>query len=330
MSKLSLFLALVALGMTSVAAGLWFTRPPDSDARVAVLETKLREAEATIARLNKQHSGSSLSHAATSESRSSLISAADPDSLSGTVPPATASPATVRQGAPSVAGTLSGQAASSAALPARSDKRLAEAEARYSDLINRFGLQPDEKEAFKVLAARRDDIRKKVFSKLADPTLTAPQRQAILAEGQGQMGQVDSSVKEFLNNDQDYEAFQKWDHQNVERNQMDDARSIFEKNGVELSADQETWLTDELYGLRRNTQGLGDPYSAETLAGRRIDQPYIASALAKHDADTAVLLQNARSHMSQAQISALATVRYQQRVRMEAQLWNMARTTGQR
>ncbi|MDB6138856.1 MAG: hypothetical protein JWO94_1928, partial [Verrucomicrobiaceae bacterium] len=55
---------------------------------------------------------------------------------------------------------------------------------------------------------------------------------------------------------------------------------------------------------------------------------YVGAQLAKFDGDTNILLQNARSYMSPPQITALGSIRYQQRVRLESQLWNMARTTG--
>ncbi|MDB6139080.1 MAG: hypothetical protein JWO94_2152, partial [Verrucomicrobiaceae bacterium] len=183
MPKSSLILAVMAVAMTTVAAGLWFTRPPDSEARVAMLEARLREADAVIARLNKQHSATSATHAAPGGSTISSISSEDPahpgilgNKMTGATTAAGGNP-------PPEA------AASTTNTPVvKSDKRLAEAEARYSDLINQFGLQPDEKEAFKNLAAKRDDIRKGVFSKLADPSLTPAQRQAILAQGKAEMG----------------------------------------------------------------------------------------------------------------------------------------------
>ncbi|MDB6074631.1 MAG: hypothetical protein JWO89_2271 [Verrucomicrobiaceae bacterium] len=326
MTKSSLLFAIIALGMTAVAASLWVTRPPDSDARVAILESTLKEANATIARLSKQHSSTTLApHSTAGGGMASLISA---DSA-----PAPGSVAHTQNDQGTTGGGNNDQEAAATASsgpPVKSDKRLAEAEARYSDLINQFGLQPDEKEAFKNLAAKRDDIRNRVFAKLADPTLTPAQRQAILSEGQAAMAQIDGSIRQFLNNDQDYNTFLKYDHQNVERNQMNDARPIFEKNGAPLSSSQEQWLNDEFWKLRTSDPALGDAYSAETLAGRRIDGQYIARLLAKHDKDTAIALQDARTQMSQPQIAALGTVRYQQRVRLEAHLWNMARTTGQR
>lgn len=328
MTKTSLLLAIVALGMTAVSASLWVTRPPDSDARVAILESKLKEANATITRLSKQHSSTDLVPHSATGGTVSLISA-DHSTTPGSVGHTQDSQGAGSGGSDNA--QASGTTTTGFSGPAvKSDKRLAEAEARYSDLINQLGLQPDEKEAFKDLAAKRDDIRKSVFSRLADPTLTPAQRQAILAEGKAQMAQLDESMRQFLNNDDDFNTFQKYDNQNVERHQMDDARPIFAKNGVPLSSSQEQWLTNELWRLRNDTKGLGDVYSAETLAGRSINQQYIASYLAKHDADTSVLLQNARSQMSPPQVSTLGTVRYQQRVRTESQLWNMARTTGQR
>ena len=321
MQKSTLILALVAATMTAIAAGLWVARPADMSSQVAVLESKLRESEAVIARLNKQHSATMLTHLPGAGGTASAITANDPATPGslGSKPASANGPGQPNSASP--AGTAS-------APVVKSDKRLAEAEARYADLINQFGLQPDEKEAFKNLAAKRDDIRKGVFSKLSDPTLTPAQRQAILADGKAQLGQVDESVRQFLNNDQDYSTFQNWENQNVERNQLDDARPIFEKYGAPLSPEQETQLSNEAWKLRTNNPALGDPYSADTFVGRRIDQAYVASQLAKFDSDTTIMLQNARSYMSQPQITALASMRYQQRVRLESQLWNMARTTG--
>ena len=333
MSKLSItttsVLALVALSMASIAAGLWFTRNPDMSQQVAVLEAKVRENETVIAGLRKQLSSANRPHV-TGAAGASEIAAGNSDMFAakggqqGTLGSAT-------KGAPPTAAEAAAATAAVAGTTpvVKSDKRLAQAEARYADLINQFGLASDEKEAFKALAAQRDDIRKDTFSKLSDPSLTAAQRQAILADAKAQVGQVDDSVRQFLNNDGDYNTFQKWEAQNIERTQMDDARAIFDKNGVPLSPEQETTLMDQAYGLRTNNQGLGDPYSADTLAGRRIDQNYIASALAKFDSDTAILVQGARSYMSPQQILSFQAVRYQQRVQLESRLWGMARTTAQ-
>src|SRR3569623_438696 len=135
MSKSILVLALVSMIMTAVAAGLWFTRPPDSNAQEAALEARLREAEAVIARLKSQQPAGLASHSSEHGRSASESSIMAPHSAT--------------------TGTLQGQQAAPppqpavTAPPVKADKRLAEAEARYADLNNQFGLQPDEKEAFK-------------------------------------------------------------------------------------------------------------------------------------------------------------------------------------
>lgn len=314
MSKPNLVLAFVSLVMTAVAAGLWFTRPADSNAQVAALEARLREAESTIAKLKVNQKTSGLASRSSSEGESSIT--------------ASHTPAT---------GTLQGQQAAPppqptmTTAPVKADKRLAEAEARYADLINQFGLQPDEKEAFKDLAAKRDDIRKAAFAKLSDPTLTPAQRQAILADAKAQMGQLDDSVRQFLNNDADYNTFQKWEAQNIERGQLDGARNAFEKNGVSLTPEQEGWMKDQWYEGRAelNRLGLGDPYNADTLANVHVDQNYINRVLAAYDAASAVRLQNARSRFTPQGLAAFQTAEYQNRVQLESRLWAMARTSSQ-
>jgi hypothetical protein len=317
MSKSTLVLALVSMIMTAVAAGLWFTRPPDSNAQVAALEARLREAEAVIARLKSQQPAGLASRSSEHRSSASESSIMAPHSAT--------------------TGTLQGQQAAPppqpavTAPPVKADKRLAEAEARYADLINQFGLQPDEKEAFKDLAAKRDDIRKAAFAKLSDPTLTPAQRQAILADAKAQMGQLDDSVRQFLNNDTDYNTFQKWEAQNIERGQLDSARNIFEKNGVVLTPEQESILKDQWYQGRQdlNRQGLGDPYNADTLANVHVDQNYINRVLAAYDAASAVRMQNARSQFTPQGLAAYQAVEYQNRVQLESRLWSLARTSGQ-
>ncbi len=318
-----LLLALVAMGTTVASIGLWITRPEDQSTRVALLEAKVREDEVVIARLRKQQSAANWSHAP-----SSLITS--PGGASGvadTEGGAGAGKAAAGQQAQAAAAGPAGDAQAAPVAPVMTDRRLAEAEARYAGLINQLALQPDEKEAFKTLAARREDIRKDTFAKLADPSLTLPQRQAILADAKAQVAQVDDSMRQFLNNDTDFNTFQKWEAQSVERRQMDEMRPVFANNGVPLSPEQEATLQDQEWALR-SSNGQNDPYSADTMAGRRIDQNYINSSLAKYDADSLTLERQAASYMTPAQVQALTAGRYQQRGQLEARLLTMARSSA--
>lgn len=322
MSKANVILALVALAALGLAGGLWMAPPQSSDARVAELERKLREAEMTIAQLRRQP-GSSKPGASASSGGSTLSEMA----ASAATPSGAASPAGLATGASPAATAMTPQPVATTSDP-RQLRSLAEAEARYADLISQFQLQPDEKEFFKQLAARRSDIRKQATTKLQDPTLTPQQRQAILNGAKAELDQNDGDVRQFLNSDADFGKFATWEQTEIERAQMDAGRAIFENSGTPLSPEQEDWLVKSTYQLRHDTKGVADPYNLESLIGTRVDQGYVQNVLRKFDNDTQVLMQNARSQFTPQQRDAINAWRKQQRVQIESRLWNMSRTTG--
>jgi len=328
MNKLTFLFALTTLGSLGLAAGLWYSTQGDSTDRVVELETKLREAEATIARLQKQatstsSSGGRLPKTTHVSSVSGAITGRDSTSPlaapSGTTPlPASGDPSQ----APAVATTT----------PAVTDPRklrsLAEAEAKYADLISQFQLQPDEKEFFKQLAAKRSEVRKRVVSQLQDPSLTPAQRQALLVAGKTELDANDAEMRQFLNNDTDYQKFALWENTEIERAQLEAGRAIFQNNGAPLNTEQEDWLVQNAFALRNNTKGVADPFNADSMVGVTVDQNYMNTVMQKFDADTNLLLQNARSRFTQAQLDAVKAWRQQQRVQVESRLWNMSRTMG--
>jgi hypothetical protein len=287
------------------------------------LERKLHDAEATIARLQKQRS-SSLAAINNSNSPGATLEEVAASALS---PKASRTAGAASAAAPVPSGPTSNPSAPASNDP-RQLKSLAEAEARYADLISQFQLQPDEKEFFKQLAAKRSNIRKQATTKLQDPSLTPAQRQAILTAAKTELDQNDGEVRQFLNNDGDFGKFATWEQTEIERAQMDAGRAIFENNGVPLSADQEDWLVKSTYQLRNDTKGVADPYNLESLIGTRVDQGYVRNVLQKFDRDTQVLMQNARGKFSPQQLDAINAWRTQQRVQVESRLWNMSRTTG--
>jgi hypothetical protein len=323
MSKSNVILALIALASLGLAGGMWMAPPSSSDLRVAELERKLHDAEATIARLQKQRS-SSLAAINNSNSPGATLEEVAASALS---PKASRTAGAASAAAPVPSGPTSNPSAPASNDP-RQLKSLAEAEARYADLISQFQLQPDEKEFFKQLAAKRSNIRKQATTKLQDPSLTPAQRQAILTAAKTELDQNDGEVRQFLNNDGDFGKFATWEQTEIERAQMDAGRAIFENNGVPLSADQEDWLVKSTYQLRNDTKGVADPYNLESLIGTRVDQGYVRNVLQKFDRDTQVLMQNARGKFSPQQLDAINAWRTQQRVQVESRLWNMSRTTG--
>ena len=208
-------------------------------------------------------------------------------------------------------------------------KNLALAEANYAGLINRLGLQPNEKDYFKQMAAEREQIRKQALAKLDDPTLTEAQRKGVIERAKQELDQNNEQVRGFLNDDADFQRFNAWEQTHLEREQMETGRSIFDNAGDPLSPEDEETIVDDIYRLRRNTNGIPDPYDADTTVGVQFSQDYVARALAKFDADTEILLQKYRGRYSPLRLKNIRTLRQQNRVNLESRLWNLYRTKAQ-
>ena len=326
MNKLTFLFAFTTLAFMGLSAGLWYSSQSDSPGRDVELETKLREAEATVAKLQRQTAATAPSGA--SSARTTHVSSASGAIVGGDASSRLSNPAGTQPMA--AAGNAGGSSPAPAPPPidSRTLKSLAEAEAKYADLIGQFQLQPDEKEFFKTLAAKRSEVRKRIINQLQDPSLTPAQRQALLASGKAELDSNDAEMRQFLNNDTDYQKFALWENTEIERSQLEAGRPIFQNNGAPLSSEQEEWLVQNAYALRNNTKGVADPFNADSMVGVTVDQNYMNTVMQKFDADTNLLLQNARSRFTQPQLDAVKAWRTQQRVQVESRLWNMSRTTG--
>ena len=331
-------MALIALASLGLAGGLWVSHTDidaASVARIIELEAQLKDARAQLSCLEDARATPApgfmpASVAASSGSGSPQAPYGSPRLAGNGIgnPSATALPQPMglqpvpQQPFPPPA-TVVQQPQDAATI-----KKLAEAEARYADLISKFNLQPDEREFFKQIAARRASIRKEATAKLQDPTLSDKERATMLADAKGQLDTNDQEVRSFLNDDEDFKKFALWEQTELEREQLESGRGVFDNNNSPLSAEQEEWLVLATHQLRQNTQGVADPYNMDSMVGATIDQGYVERVLKKFDSDTEILLQNARSRFSAPQLKALRAYRAQQRVAVEARLWNMARTTS--
>jgi hypothetical protein len=327
MNKAAILLCVLGLASLGVSAGLWFSTPAPNTAalaKISQLQSQLDEAKSQIANLE------------------AII-----DSVEGQGTRATTAPAPVaafqpasRSAAPPLANAMSPALLQPASATPTSDqppaapidpkelKRLATAEALYADLISRFNLRPEEKEVFKNIVAGRADIKNNALARMADPTLSPVERQALFKQAQATMGENDAQLRQFLNDDQDYLKFLQWEQTGVERDLMESGRAIFDNDGSGLTQDQEDWLVQAAYELRHRTQGLADPYNLESMTDTTINQDYVNQVLAKFDQDTTLILQNARGRFNPTQLQSIQKWRHQARVSLESRLWNMSRTAG--
>lgn len=336
----TIILALLILAGVGLAAGHWMSQTTNEAVyrlRVEELENKLRKAEGTITRLTKEVVRLSQSRGELPAGGSAAVAGGASVDGAGRLPASYIPPGRAAAGVPTAAAGAAPGAVADSPPPAQMSqpldprvlKNLAMAEANYAGLINGLGLQGQEKDYFKEMAAQREAIRKRALAKLDDPSLTEAQRRAIINEAKQALDGNNQQIRDFLNNDADFQRFNNWELTHLEREQMEVGRSIFENAGDPLSPEDELALVGDIYELRKNTKGIPDPYDADTTVGVQFSQDYVAKALAKYDADTEILLQKYRGRYNQLRLNNIRTLRQQQRVSLESRLWNLYRTKAQ-
>jgi len=343
MKNAIIILSLIILAGLGVAGGHWMSQTTGEAyyrVKTEELEAKLKKAEASIARLTKEvvrltQNRNDLPAEGTGGVASSVdgagrvqtsylgngVSAAPAPTPAAPMAPVVAATATVESTPPSATTTTS--------TDPRVLKNLALAEASYAGLINNLGLQGQEKDYFKEMAARREQIRKQALAQLDDPSLTEEQRRGIINRAKQLLDENNEEMRGFLNDDADFQRFNHWEQTHLEREMMETGRSIFENAGDPLSPEDEITIPDDIYKLRKNTKGIPDPYDADTTVGVQFSQDYVARALAKYDADTEILLQSYRGRYSPLRLKNIRTLRQQNRVNLESRLWNLYRTKAQ-
>jgi len=341
MKNAIIILSLIILAGLGVAGGHCMSQTTGEAyyrVRTEELETKLKKAESTIARLSKEvvrlsqdrsglpaegNAGVASGVDGTGRVQASYIENGAPGAPAPapTVPMVAAAP--VQSPPPPAAAVMT------APIDPRELKNLALAEANYAGLINNLGLQGQDKDYFKEMAARREQIRKQALAQLDDPSLTEAQRKGIIDRAKQELDLNGQQIEDFLGNGADYQRFNAWEQTHLEREMMETGRSIFDNAGDPLSPADEEAIVSDIYQLRRNTNGIPDPYDADTTVGVRFSQDYVARALAKFDADTELLIQKYRGRFTPLRLKNVRTLRQQNRVNLESRLWNLYRTKAQ-
>lgn len=143
-----------------------------------------------------------------------------------------------------------------------------EVEGTYFRLFEQLQLDPQERAHFKDLLSKRAQHEADVGMQLLDASKTPQQRQQIIeqaAEGQKQFLQT---IRAFLNNEEDWARFQRYEGSRRERSQFESqGRSVFAASGGNLSVEQEERLIESLAQQRRNRS------SALGASLQRLTQP---------------------------------------------------------
>jgi hypothetical protein len=201
-------------------------------------------------------------------------------------------------------------------------------ESQYGKLFGRFNLSEEEKTFLKNLLSDRLALDSELGIKLMGDDVTPEQRSAIVKGHQDSKKASDARIRDFLNNEDDYAAFQKWEDTKGERMQVEMGRSLFENAGEALSPEQEQQLVDTMHRLRSSSDGANDFTKPENFDPSRFNDDEIARQLRRLDDQARQVYEAASKFLSPAQLQALRTWQ-QQMSSMTAASMQMAKAMFQ-
>jgi hypothetical protein len=207
-------------------------------------------------------------------------------------------------------------------------QRLAMLDTQYAKLFSTFNLTDEEKAFFKNLLADRLTLESELGIKMIDSDLTKEERTALVKEHQDGKKASDARIREFLNNEDDYAAFQRWEDTKGERMQVEMGRSLFANSGEALTPEQEQQLVDTMHRVRSAPDGSADLSKPENFDPSRISDDEIARQLTKLDDHARQVYDAASKFLSPTQLQALRTLQQQMNAMTAAGL-QMAKTMFQ-
>ncbi len=304
----TILLSLSAITVACVIALAWvLATPPDEDPRIAKLEAELKTAKETISQLKKQLEVKPVAPVASTMASpaTSSIPAVEPAANAATSAPAGS--AALRQVLkdPTMRELLSKQQAM-------------QIETSYAGLIEYLNLNDEEKTHFKNLLTQRAKMEADLALRLLDGKVSPAERQSIVAEVEKGRKAYDETIRKFLNNDSDWNAFQSWENTKPERTHYESVgRTLFNSTGEPLNPQQEQQL------LQVMSQSRQSPTPQQMELMRRIQNPSelnetnIKAMLEYQRAANEQTLKNAASFLSENQLKALKS--YQERILMDTE-----------
>lgn len=235
-----------AVSIISTGAVAWLlATPPAVDPRAVKLETELQEARQTIAKLKAD-----LARKPTETSPASVgtpaTPAQDPATAAANIP------------APPNSGNLRQMLRTPEMRQVLENQQAAQIDLAYGKLFEILRLSPEDKENFRKLLTARQKMQTDLSMQLMEPGLTDQKRQEILAEAKHQSSVYEASIKEFLNEENDWKTFQDWDFTKPDRTVYDTlGRNLFAASAEPLSGSQEQELLKLMAEVRTSPSSIG-------------------------------------------------------------------------
>jgi hypothetical protein len=121
----------------------------------------------------------------------------------------------------------------------------------FKDLVKEFDLNDEEEDYFINLVAGGFAEQQTIGLKMMD-TKTDEERKALKEEIETAKRETKESIKEFLNNEEDWQAYQDYEDRLPERQQLDGLRATMAQAGQPLSPEQEGQVVEAMYRARKS------------------------------------------------------------------------------
>jgi len=199
-------------------------------------------------------------------------------------------------------------------------QQIAMMDSQYSGLFARFNFDEAEKADFKRLLSDRQSAEMDLGIKVMNGDLNADQRNALANESEAAKKAVDARIREFLNSDEDYAVFEKWEETKGERMRLDMGRNIFASSGEPLSPAQEDQLINTMHDVSRRPTDTPDLSKPQNFDPANMTPADIERQLAAQDKKAQAVLEASAAFLSPKQLESLGTMQKQWRSMSEAGL----------
>ena len=207
-------------------------------------------------------------------------------------------------------------------------QNLAQLDMIYGKLYDRLQLDNSEKQDFKNLLSERMRAELEV-SMLMMSGDVSPQK--AVASGQEILkanAESDQKIRAFLNNETDYQTFQKWEQSKPERMILSMGAAVFAGTGEPLSIAQEDQLVSAMFAARTQVSSVPDMTKPENFTPGNLSPQSSERILANSDAQAAQVAAGAAVYLSPTQMEALKVFQKQQRAMQEMGLKMSAAMIG--
>ena len=144
----------------------------------------------------------------------------------------------------------------------------------YQDFVDGLKLSKEEGDYLKNLLGKDVTDQQELGMKMMGAT---PEERKALADELSKRGKDnEAEIKKFLNNDEDFKAFNDYKNHLPEHQQLDGIRATMSSKGVSLDAETETRLADAMYHARTQSSApdLSGPAGMDELAKGNIVETY--------------------------------------------------------